>query len=257
MDAALSANGESVRRHDPDRFFCALFAPPERREALFTLYAFNHEIARAREVTSEPMLALIRLQWWREVVEGAPRRHEVATPLAALLQAGVLHGDDLLAMIAGREVEAEEAIPTLDALRGYAEGIAGRLAVAAGRLLGAEEDAMRRLMALGTGYGLVGILRRFPVLAREGRCLLPEDVLAGQGLSVHAAMADPKAVDLAGLVGVARAFLAEGRGAMRRPVIAAALPAVLARRDLGRAVAAPRGLGDRLAVVAAYAMGRV
>ena len=35
-----------------------------------TLYAFNHELARAREAVSEPPLALIRLQWWREVVEG-------------------------------------------------------------------------------------------------------------------------------------------------------------------------------------------
>ena len=60
-----------VRRHDPDRFLTALFAPPEKRDALLTLYAFNHELARAREVASEPPLALIRLQWWREVVEGA------------------------------------------------------------------------------------------------------------------------------------------------------------------------------------------
>ncbi|MGD0108468.1 MAG: squalene/phytoene synthase family protein [Rhodopila sp.] len=68
MNEAIAA---LVRRHDPDRFLTALFAPPERRHALLTLYAFNHELARAREVASEPALALIRLQWWREVVEGA------------------------------------------------------------------------------------------------------------------------------------------------------------------------------------------
>jgi phytoene/squalene synthetase len=56
-----------VRRHDPDRFLTALFAPPDKRDALLTLYAFNHELARAREVASEPHMALIRLQWWREV----------------------------------------------------------------------------------------------------------------------------------------------------------------------------------------------
>ncbi len=37
-----------VRRYDPDRFLTALFAPPEKREALLALYAFNHELARAR-----------------------------------------------------------------------------------------------------------------------------------------------------------------------------------------------------------------
>ena len=85
MNEAIAA---LVRRHDPDRFLTALFAPPDRRDALLTLYAFNHELARAREVASEPPLALIRLQWWREVVEGEPKRHEVATPLSEAIAAG-------------------------------------------------------------------------------------------------------------------------------------------------------------------------
>ena len=70
MDATLAA---LVRQHDPDRFLTALFAPAAQRDALLALYAFNHELARAREVASEPTLALIRLQWWREVVDGAAR----------------------------------------------------------------------------------------------------------------------------------------------------------------------------------------
>ena len=139
-----------VRRHDPDRFLTALFAPPEKRSALFALYAFNHELARAREAVSEPALALIRLQWWREVVEGANRRHEVATPLRAAIEAGALDSADLLPIIDAREMEAEPAIPTLEAWRAYLRGTAGGIAVAAGRLLGAPEpeqlrDPRRRL----------------------------------------------------------------------------------------------------------------
>ena len=72
--------------------------------------ADNHELARAREVVSEPPLALIRLQWWREVVEGAYRRHQVAEPLAAAIEAGALDREPLLAMIDAREVEVEPAI---------------------------------------------------------------------------------------------------------------------------------------------------
>src|ERR1041385_2992054 len=59
------------RRHDRDRYQTALFAPADRREALFALYAFNYEIARVREIVSEPMLGQIRLQWWREVTAAA------------------------------------------------------------------------------------------------------------------------------------------------------------------------------------------
>ena len=69
-----------MRHHDRDRFQTALFAPAERREALFALYAFNYEIARVREAVREPMLGQIRLQWWREAIAAAyagepPRRH--------------------------------------------------------------------------------------------------------------------------------------------------------------------------------------
>src|SRR3954466_2319838 len=109
MNQAIAA---LVRRHDPDRFLTPLFAPPERRDALLTLYALNHELARAREAVSEPPLALIRLQWWREVVEGARRRHEIADPLTAAIEAGMLDRADLLALIGARESEAEPAIET-------------------------------------------------------------------------------------------------------------------------------------------------
>ena len=83
-----STLADFVRRNDPDRFLASLFAPTEQRQAVWVLCAVNHELARAREVVSEPMLALIRLQWWREVVQGVRRRHEVAGPLGALLDRG-------------------------------------------------------------------------------------------------------------------------------------------------------------------------
>src|ERR1700733_11991908 len=103
----LSIVGALVRRADPDRFLTALFAPPDRREALLTLYAFNNELARARASTSQPMLAMIRLQWWREVVEGVAKSHEVATPLTALLEAGILDRAESLALIDAREAETD------------------------------------------------------------------------------------------------------------------------------------------------------
>jgi phytoene synthase len=251
-----------VRRHDPDRFLTALFAPADRRTALFALYAFNHELARAREVASEPMLALIRLQWWREVVEGAPRRHEVATPLTAAIAAGRLAPDDLLALIAARETEAEPAIPTLAAWRAYLLAGAGGLAVAAGRLLGAPLP--ERLRPAGAAYGAAGLLRSVQALAMQRRCLLPQDVLGAHGLVVEAVVARPTDPALrpvlAELAAEGRAFLAEAAG-LRLPgtAIAAALPAVLARRDLARATPAPaaRGVADRLAVTLAGLTGRL
>ena len=57
-----------------------------------------------------------------------------------------------------------------------------------------------------------------------------------------------------------RVLLQAGQGTFPRSLIAAALPAVLARRDLRRTPLpgfAPRGLGDKLAVVRAAVLGRI
>ena len=264
---ALSPCAALVRRHDPDRFLCALFAPPDRREGLFTLYAFNHELARARAVVSAPMLALIRLQWWREVVLGTAKRHEVATPLGAAIAAGLLVPDDLLAMINGREAEADPAIPDHAAWTAYLSATAGGVMVAAGRALGAEGALLDRLRRLGMAHGVAGQLRNLAALARAGRVLLPQDVLAAHGLTIHDITAEQGAARLPGMVAAlaaeGRAMLREASGPLPRAVIAAALPAVLARRDLANPGAVPvrgvpmRGVGARMAVLVAWASGRI
>jgi phytoene synthase len=252
-----------VRRHDPDRFLTALFAPPDRRDALLVLYAFNHELARAREVASEPTLALIRLHWWREVVEGAQRRHEVATPLSAAIQAGQLDPARLLPLIEARETEAEEHFPTQAEWQGWLSAGAGGLSVAAASALGAPDP--ERVRPFGAAYGVAGLLRATAVLAAQGRCLLPHDLLARHGLVPEGfVQEDPRTptvqAALSEVADVGRLYLAETRGAKPpRSAVAAALPAVLARRDLARwpAVAVPRGLGDRLAVTWSGLTGHV
>lgn len=248
-----------MRRDDPDRFLTALFAPQAQRETLFVLYAFNDQLARARAVVSEPGLALVRLQWWREIVEGARRRHEIATPLGAALDAGALDAGDLAAMIDAREAEIE-AIPTIAAWGDYLEGSAGMLAVAAARLLGAPDPMVAR--GSGAAYGAARVLRGVPALASRQRCLLPADVLARHGLSVEAAIGSPLAPgvleSMRELAAEARAWLPTG-GPPRIPrdSRAAVLPGVLAWRDLRRdpPLATERGLGDRLAVMRAALLG--
>jgi 15-cis-phytoene synthase len=248
-----------IRTVDPDRFLAGLFAPAERRPAYFLLCAFNHEIARAREVTSQGMLSLIRLQWWREVVEGTRRRHEVAEPLGEALEAGLLDRAALLAMIDAREAEADDEIADLATLRAYLEDSAGGFAVAAGKLLGADEVVQARLRRLGAVYGLAGVLANVSALARAGRCLLPADLLGAHGLTPHHVMHDPRsaAPAVAELAGQGLEWFGAARGDMPRRAVAAALPAVLGVRDLKRKGGHRRLLGDRLAVVWAAMTAKV
>lgn len=92
MQADIQACAEIVHKADPDRFAAVMASPVAMRDVLFPLHAFAVEVARAPWVTQEPMIAEMRLQWWRDALEeiasGATvRAHEVVTPLASVISA--------------------------------------------------------------------------------------------------------------------------------------------------------------------------
>jgi phytoene synthase len=177
----LSHCADYVRRHDRDRFLCSLFAAPEKREALFTLYAFNQEVSKTREMVTEIMLGHIRLQWWRDTLTelgaGQVRKHEVVEPMADLVNAGQLSVSDLESVVAAREFDLEDRQPeTMDELDRYIDQTSGQVAILAARLLGAEsEEAEYAARLAGNAYGLVGIMRAIVFHGRAKRLYLPKD----------------------------------------------------------------------------------
>src|ERR1700719_3478940 len=102
-----------VREGDRDRFLATLFAPAAHRDALLSLYAFNVEISRVRDLAREPMPGEIRLQWWREVLSGERAGEAAAHPVAAALQATLAsHGfvaTPLLELIDARTFDLYDA----------------------------------------------------------------------------------------------------------------------------------------------------
>ncbi len=249
---------ETIRAQDFDRYLAAAFVPQPKRDTYFLLCAFNNELARARAVASQPMLAMIRLHWWREVVEGTRRRHEIAEPLADALDQGTLHRETLLGMIAAREIEADDEVADSETFRSLTAGTAGLFAEAAGRLCDAPEPCLPRLRALGTAYGIAAQIGNLPALAAAGRCLLPADLLAQHGLLPEDVIADPAraAPVVAVLAGQALSLIAAHGGWLSRAAMPAALPTVLARGDLRR-IARRRLLPDLLGFLASGLIGRV
>ena len=110
---------DTVRTADRERFLGALFAPEPARRGLLALLAFDHELARTRTVTREPMLARIRLEWWREAVaeaagSGQPRAQPLVESLSEISRRHGLGAGRLTALIDARE---EEIDGPLDVLR--------------------------------------------------------------------------------------------------------------------------------------------
>jgi phytoene synthase len=103
---------DMVRGADRERFLGALFAPEPQRSGLLSLLAFEHELARTRSVTREPMLARIRLEWWREAMAeaagaGKPRAQPIVESLSETVRRHGLQREALVRLIDAREEEIE------------------------------------------------------------------------------------------------------------------------------------------------------
>ncbi len=257
--SALSPLAADLRRHDRDRFQTALFAPSPRREALFALYAFNFEVARIREVTHEPMLGRIRLQWWRdaiaEIYAGAtPRRHDVAEALAGAIRAHGLSRGYFETLLDARVQDlADGPLPSLAALEAYAAGSSASLVLLALETLGVrDEPAQSAGRAAGTAYALAGLLAAAPFHARMKRVYLPEDLIVLHGVDLGRGFLELKpssalAKTAQDLAAQARRYLDEARRhrrAVPREALPALLPALLAERRLQRLARLDHNLFD-------------
>ncbi|MEM8920328.1 MAG: squalene/phytoene synthase family protein, partial [Pseudomonadota bacterium] len=142
-----------VKRVDLDRWLSSRYAPAAYRRDLMALYAFNHELERALTV-SEPTLARIRLQWWRDALEemlgGQPvRRHDVALVLAAVVGRRSGLAERMLQLIEDYEEAADAGLAAPTAKTG------GQLAEAAGRVLAdgsLSDDETTLLRRAGGAY---------------------------------------------------------------------------------------------------------
>ncbi len=171
FDDNVKACAALVQKADPDRFLAAMAAPVSARAKLFPLYALNVEVARAPWVTQEPMIAEMRLQWWRdalqEIADGAEaRRHEVLTPLATILSphlAGIL--DEYIAV--RRWDIYRDPFEDVEHFDNYIEHCAATPTLVAAQVLGPAEESVVR--DFGYATGVANWFRAVPELEARGR----------------------------------------------------------------------------------------
>ena len=229
----MAACLEAVRAHDHDRFLTLLFVPPAKRPALIALYAFNIEIARIAELVTEPMMGHIRLQWWRETLDGIPRGETRGHAAAdALREAGGIPIGRLQALVDARERDlSEDAFPDMAALEIYAEATSSELMASAAEILAGRPDAAASAGVTrhaGIAYALTGLLRALPVHASQGRLLLPADILGRHDVDPHDVLAGRMTGGLRSAMGeVADAARRHLSAARRASFDAALLPALL------------------------------
>jgi phytoene synthase len=251
----LSACAALVRQYDPDLFHAALFAPEPARERLMVLYAFDVELSKAAAKASEPLIARMRLQWWRDLLAGIesgepPRQHEVAEPLHGLLDTQAFPVTELTALVDAHEMELHGEMDEHRLSEWVDARFGGLTRLAVQVLIGPDPAGRRAASGVGHALGVAFLLRNAVSMAAENRYLLPglapEDRagLARGRTTAHTRATAHRLADQA------LALLAAAR-TERRAVPKAAAPALLpvwrAERVLKRARRLDLDLQDDLA----------
>ncbi|MBT3238723.1 MAG: squalene/phytoene synthase family protein [Rhodospirillaceae bacterium] len=178
---------ETVRRLDGERYLCAMFASPDRRTALLALLAFNLELARIPELVSEALLGQMRLQWWRQSIDGIYQGQVPDHPIGRMLADAVTEHsldkglfDEILDAREGDLTEV--AFEDIHGLESYAEATGGALNQLMAKVLSLDRQHVDTLVRpIGTAWALTGLLRAMPFHQAQGRryiTMLPQQVAA-------------------------------------------------------------------------------
>lgn len=248
-----------LREADRDRYLSTLLAPRPARHWLAALYAFNAEIARIRDVVSEPMPGEMRIQWWRDAISGRPlggaEAHPIASALVATIEANDLPRHAFDGYLEARIFDLyDDPMPDRARFEGYAGETASTIIQLAAMMLDRHAAAHSGEAAGHAGIAqlVAGSLLLLPRHRARGQVFLPADLLGAVGLD-RARFID--AADRAATARAVEAFLALGRDHLGRAEAALALlpptlmpaflPVALAPLVFERAGGDPSGALDR------------
>jgi phytoene synthase len=143
---------------DPERALVISYAPAHLRFGLAAIFALDERLGTIVGITTEPMIGLMRLAWWREALERLDRATPPAEPLLALLATHVLSQDvtgQALSDIEGGWTALIDGGDDVALRHGQERG--RNLFMAAGRLLGAHDA---RLAKAGEAWALADLAHR-------------------------------------------------------------------------------------------------
>jgi phytoene synthase len=234
-----------VRVQDRDRYIADLFAPESARRHLLALHAFNVEVARIRDVVSDPTLGEIRLQWWRDaILQDAGGGHPVATALSRTIAKFSLPTAAFERLLDARLFDLyDDPMPTLNDLEGYAGDTSSSLIQLAAIMLagGADPGSAAAAGHAGVAYALTGIMRALPRTAGRHQSFLPEAMINSRSVDAEAMFAGRVTPELRSLLAdlrtIARQHLAEAERELDEidPIVKPAfLPLALLRPYLAR-----------------------
>ena len=169
-------------------YYSFLFLPPEQRKAIMAVYAFCREVDDIVDECTNPDIAKVKLQWWRDTMEktfqGNPQ-HPVQFALSSTIKQFQLPLKYFLEVIEGMAMDLTiHRYPTFNELSLYCYRAAGVVGLMAAEIFGYEEpNALKYAHNLGLAFQLTNILRDVREDAARDRIYIPLDEMQRFGVT--------------------------------------------------------------------------
>jgi phytoene synthase len=145
---------------DPDRTLALSYVPTKRRAAVGALWRLDAALGAALAGGREPLIARIKLAWWREALEKLDRERAPSEPVLQEVAQHVLPtgigGAELARMEEGWAILSNPEALSADELAGYSHARGGRLFLYTARLLGGYDQSLEQA---GEAWALVDLAR--------------------------------------------------------------------------------------------------
>lgn len=217
---------ELVKRSGTSFYHGMKILSPERRDAMYAIYAFCRVVDDIADEEGRDFAAKqLELEEWRQRIAGLYQGKAdgpIDRALLEVVRTYDLRAEDFIAIIDGMEMDAGVPIiaPSLAELDLYCDRVAsavGRLSVRVFGDSSADADAVAH--ALGRGLQLTNILRDVPEDAERGRLYLPRELLeaANVPLTPREALQSPVLAQACSkLAEMAETYFAAANAAMSR-----------------------------------------
>lgn len=178
------------------------YAPSRAREQSLAIMALDTRLGQALRQASEPIMAQMRLAWWRDQFRVPPARRERSDELVRALDPFVGHEDALIALVDGWELLLSEDFGKQSA-SAFASARA-QVYLALARVIGARDTADDVLL-MGQRWALADLLTGLSDPAERAAVLSLAEASKGQGARLSRLLRPLTVLD-----GLARRSFAKG-----------------------------------------------
>ncbi|XP_055371359.1 NADH dehydrogenase (ubiquinone) complex I, assembly factor 6 homolog [Condylostylus longicornis] len=187
-----------VQKHDHENFLCTLLLDDKKRRNVFSVRAFNVEIAKIGSTVSEDAIAKMKLKFWFDSIDKCfndkssyVEDHPVLKEIKNTTNQHKLSKIYFKRLVTARDRPSNMSFITIKDLEDYAEQTVSTIFYIILEIYGVKDiNVDHAISHLGKAQGIVNLIRSIPFRKRSEAISIPQEILNKHGVSQERILRD-------------------------------------------------------------------